>query len=206
MPKGFGSFFRHKPRSSGDSAAPKPTKGGSSSAGSAGGGAGGRGSNGSSSESGGSSKAEGGGSGGSGGSSGGGNAGGGSASPDGPGGDGGFGAGSPVPLVLGVLATAVWSYPLLFPSRQDAQEITFADFRRELLETGTVDRIVIVNKSKARVYMRTTQGPPGSRVVVPQSQAQYWFSLGSVNGFEKKLEHAQADIGVAARDFLPVSR
>jgi AFG3 family protein len=91
----------------------------------------------------------------------------------------------------------------MLPTRQEPQEITFADFRRELLEAGSVERIVIVNKNKARVYVRTSTGPPGARV--PQAQAQYWFSLSSVNGFEKKLEQAQADLGVAPRDYLPVT-
>jgi len=81
----------------------------------------------------------------------------------------------------------------LFSSGDDPSEITFADFRRELLESGSVERIVIVNKSKARVHMR------GSGL------AHYWFSLGSVNGFEKKLEQAQADIGTAQRDYIPVT-
>ena len=91
----------------------------------------------------------------------------------------------------------------MLPTRQEPQEITFADFRRELLEAGSVERIVIVNKNKARVYVRTSMGPPGARV--PQAQAQYWFSLSSVNGFEKKLEQAQSDLGVAPRDYLPVT-
>ena len=66
---------------------------------------------------------------------------------------------------------------------------------------GSVERIVIVNKTKARVYMRMGGGPAG----VQLSQAHYWFSLGSVNGFEKKLEQAQADIGISPRDYLPVT-
>jgi len=105
-------------------------------------------------------------------------------------------------MIVGLAAGAALAYQLI-PTRQEPQEITFADFRRELLEAGSVDRIVIVNKNKARVYVRTSTGPPGSRVA--QAQVQYWFSLSSVSGFEKKLEQAQADIGVAPRDYLPVT-
>ena len=49
-----------------------------------------------------------------------------------------------------------------------------------------MQRIVIVNKNKARVHMRAGGG--GEQT----GQGHYWFSLGSVNGFEKKLEQAQA--------------
>jgi hypothetical protein len=39
------------------------------------------------------------------------------------------------------------------PGRADAPEITQSQFRRELLESGEVQRVVIVNKSRARVFM-----------------------------------------------------
>ena len=85
----------------------------------------------------------------------------------------------------------------LFPSRGN-HEITFSDFRRELLESGNVDRIEIVNKTKARVYMRADV--PG----VPPP-APFYFTLGNVSGLEKKLEHAQEDLGVAPRDYVAVT-
>ena len=117
---------------------------------------------------------------------------------------GGGSGGSPNPqvILMGVASGLLLAYQLM-PQRQDTQEITFSDFRRELLESGTVDRIVIVNKTKARVYVRTHSGPPGARVA--QSEAQYWFALGSVAHFEKKLEQSQAELGVAPRDYLPVT-
>ena len=141
-----------------------------------------------------------------GGSGSGGSGGGGSSS--GSGGSGGA-PGAPAPdmqttLVLGLLSGLALAYTLL-PARSDAQEITFADFRRELLESGSVERIVIVNKTLARVYTVESAGPPGARTAQPQARAQYWFTLGSVNGFEKKLERAQADLGVAHLDYLPVT-
>jgi len=96
----------------------------------------------------------------------------------------------------------------LAPQRQDSSEITFSDFRRELLESGSVDKIVIVNKQKARVYVRAQ---PGSGLSGARSssggpaEATYWFALGSVGNFEKKLEVAQQELGVAPRDYLPVT-
>jgi len=98
----------------------------------------------------------------------------------------------------------------LAPQRHDSQEITFSDFRRELLESGAVEKIVIVNKQKARVYVRSQPGGGQAGAIggggsAESAQAPYWFALGSVGGFEKKLELAQQEIGVAPRDYLPVT-
>ena len=124
--------------------------------------------------------------------------------------DGG-GAGSP--LALGVLAATLVAYQMM-PSGQDPTEITFSDFRRELLEAGNVERIVIVNKTKARVHVRLAPASPyssssgaggGGGGGGGRGEAIYWFQLGSVNNVEKKLELAQAELGVAPRDYLPVT-
>lgn len=142
------------------------------------------------------------------------------------------------------------------------QEITFADFRRELLESGEVDRIVIINKSKARPQLKVPCGlarssspcghlqlqkptclptatlwareespPPlgcrGRSGAGPQSpisppvchqakvimrgsvgggqNVSYYFSLGNVSGFERKLEQAQEELSVSPREYLPVT-
>jgi len=87
-------------------------------------------------------------------------------------------------------------YQLSEGARGNAQEITFADFRRELLESGEVDRIVIINKAKAKVIMR------GS---VRGENVSYHFSLGNVSGFERKLEQAQEELSISPREYLPVT-
>ena len=107
-------------------------------------------------------------------------------------------------LALGVASGVLLAYQLA-PQRSDSHEITFSDFRRELLEAGTVEKIVIVNKQKARVYVRPAQGGLGAAGRVGLSEATYWFALGSVGNFEKKLEVAQQELGVAPRDYLPVT-
>merc|ERR1740138_1668373 len=91
----------------------------------------------------------------------------------------------------------LWALYQLSPGAGGSQEITFADFRRELLESGEVDRIVIINKSKARVVMRSS-APGGEK-------AAYYFSLGNVNGFERKLEQAQEELSISPREYLPVT-
>ena len=235
VPRGFGNFFRHRPRAEGkeegaareEGAASRP--GSSSSGGQAateseaaearaaergeGGsaspsesGRGGAASEGSSSGSaeprssaGGSASGGGGGSG----SGGGGGSGGGSSSGGGGGEAGGPSGQTQTTIALALAAAAVLAFQLA-PERPDAYEITFAEFRRELLESGSVERIVIVNKTKARVHMRSSRSPSGGGSG-GGDVATYWFSLGSVGAFEKKLEVAQAGLGVAPRDYLPVT-
>ena len=91
---------------------------------------------------------------------------------------------------LGLLSCALIAYQTL-PSGNAANEITQSDFRRELLETGHVSRIVVINKSRARVFM--------------SNGTTYEIVLGTVGSFEKKLEQAQVELGVAPRDFIPVT-
>jgi len=38
----------------------------------------------------------------------------------------------------------------------------------------------------------------------PMPQAAYYFSIGSVESFERKLEAAQKELGISSRDFVPV--
>jgi AFG3 family protein len=38
----------------------------------------------------------------------------------------------------------------------------------------------------------------------PMPQAAYYFSIGSVESFERKLEAAQKELGISSRDFIPV--
>ena len=198
-PKGFGSFYKKKPGGASEGAAAES----------------GAGKSGAASEAGATPKSEGpaaakdaGSSGGgasgsaSGGSQSGGPRMGGEEGASGAGGSGGGGPGSSWPSTQMMQAQAALGLAgllalyQLFPPR-DSAEITFSDFRRELLESGEVDRIVIANKTKAKVIMRETA--PGAE------KTSYFFSLGNVNGFERRLEQAQEELGVAPREFLPVT-
>lgn len=98
----------------------------------------------------------------------------------------------------------------------EQQQISFQEFKNKLLEPGLVDRIVISNKSVAKVYVRNTprnqtedgalQGPVGG---VPSrgnaGQFKYYINIGSVESFEEKLEEAQELLGVDPHDYVPVT-
>ena len=188
VPKGFGGFYKQRPKAPRAEEAGKEEAGEASEAGS------GKASEASGDK--GSAKASGSG----GGSSGGGSGGGGGRrrrDDDGDGDPDGMFGGMQAQAAMAALA-AVTLYASLQRSPSEAREVTFSDFRRELLESGNVDRIEIVNKTKARVYMRADV--PG----VPPP-APFYFTLGNVSGLEKKLEHAQEDLGVAPRDYVAVT-
>ncbi|TMW56999.1 hypothetical protein Poli38472_002924 [Pythium oligandrum] len=45
---------------------------------------------------------------------------------------------------------------------------------------------------------------PGLRVKPQQPQPTYYFNIGSVESFERQLEHAQHQLGIQPRDYIPV--
>lgn len=106
----------------------------------------------------------------------------------------------------------VLSSILLSPREQ--KQISFQEFKTKLLEPGLVDRIVVSNKSVAKVYVKDSsagandavQGPvggPSSRR--NGSQYKYYFTIGSVDSFEEKLEEAQEALGIDPHNYIPVT-
>ncbi|XP_016444752.1 ATP-dependent zinc metalloprotease FTSH 8, mitochondrial-like [Nicotiana tabacum] len=109
----------------------------------------------------------------------------------------------------------ILSSTLLGPREQ--KEISFQEFKNKLLEAGLVDRIVVANKSVAKVYVRssapginqtgddTVQGPSsGTNGGRNTGQYKYYFNIGSVESFEEKLEEAQEAWGIDPHNYVPV--
>ncbi|KAK9057778.1 hypothetical protein SSX86_022616 [Deinandra increscens subsp. villosa] len=106
----------------------------------------------------------------------------------------------------------------IFLTPQEQKQISFQEFKNELLEPGLVDHIVVTNKSVAKVYVKTSQantiqktdeviqGPNngnGSRGRL--SHYKYYFNIGSVETFEEKLEEAQEALGIDPHNYIPVT-
>ncbi|KAE8704526.1 ATP-dependent zinc metalloprotease FTSH 3 [Hibiscus syriacus] len=103
-------------------------------------------------------------------------------------------------------------------SPREQQEISFQEFKNKLLEPGLVEKIVVSNKSVAKVYVRSsprdanqttddvveapTNGGPARRKT---SQYKYYFNIGSVESFEEKLEEAQEALGIDPHNHVPVT-
>lgn len=86
-------------------------------------------------------------------------------------------------------------------------QISFQEFRNNLLEPGLVDHIVVANKLVAKVYVRNSpldQAMQGRGSGANASQYKYYFNIGSVESFEEKLQEAQEDLGIDPHDHVPV--
>ncbi|KAF9435798.1 AAA ATPase afg3 [Entomortierella beljakovae] len=104
--------------------------------------------------------------------------------------------------VLPIAFTSYVLYKAMSPS-DVSREITWQDFRSNFLDRGLVDRLVVLNRNRVRVYLRHEGSAPGS-LSQPQGTT-YTFSIGSVDAFERKLEDAQSDLGIPGSERIPVS-
>lgn len=145
-------------------------------------------------------------------------------------------------------------------SRDSGREISFHSFVWDLLQPGHVDRIEVINRNVARIYLKTSANgslggvrsqtsstdnfdpdeqsmndwenhdphdndnyynlkdsprngssrPPSlpklppTRGPVSPTDSPYYFNIGSVDTFERKLEAIQEDLGIEPEDFIPV--
>ncbi|XP_040092401.1 AFG3-like protein 1 [Oryx dammah] len=85
--------------------------------------------------------------------------------------------------VLGAGVTAVFLY---FCFRDPGKEITWKHFMQYYLARGLVDRLEVVNKQFVHVIPA-----PGTSL-----EKYAWFSIGSVDTFERNLETAQWELGI----------
>lgn len=106
-------------------------------------------------------------------------------------------------LVASVIATYLL-YRVTGPEPAN-REITWQEFRSSFLDKGLVERLVVVNRARVNVYLHNSAS--GS-MYPPQAGAgspQYWFSVGSVEAFERHLEEAQNELQVPSNERIPVA-
>lgn len=105
---------------------------------------------------------------------------------------------------LMLLSTAVgllWA--LSNSSNATSREITWQEFRTAFLDKGLVERLSVVNRNKVRIKLRpeaASQLLPGAGPV-----GEYYFSIGSVDAFERKLDEAQNELGLPSHERIPVA-
>lgn len=97
-------------------------------------------------------------------------------------------------LATGLTTWLVWK---LTSPDQASREITWQEFRNAFLNRGLVEKLVVVNRTKVKVYLHNNSGGA--------SQAAFWFSVGSVEAFERKLDEAQRELGIPSHERIPVS-
>jgi len=94
------------------------------------------------------------------------------------------------------LLSLIVSY-LYFHLFKKKKEISFEEFMNKILEPGLVDHIVVSNKHLAKIYVRRNDDA--------KARYEYFFNIGSVDSFERKLEKAQEGLGIKQHDFVRVT-
>ena len=111
--------------------------------------------------------------------------------------------------VYGIIAIILLGFMFLTPNGGETIEIQWPRFENEMLSNHDVSRIVVINKEKAEVFIKPEKlndARYADAVKQKKNNAfrpQYYFTIGSVEIFEKKLEEATKDY--APNEQVPVS-
>ncbi|KAI9367432.1 peptidase family M41-domain-containing protein [Aspergillus egyptiacus] len=95
-------------------------------------------------------------------------------------------------------------YRSIFPG-ENYKEITWQEFRTNFLEKGLVERLTVLNDKRIRVELHrdaVRQSSPESPATAPNFY--YYFSIGSVDSFERRLDEAQNELGIPSSERIPV--
>lgn len=120
-----------------------------------------------------------------------------------PGGGPGFNI-DPTTIILGTIASLL-TMRLIAPG-ENTREITWQEFRTTFLDKGLVDRLVVINHNRVKVYLHQT----ATSNMYPESPAasgnfHYYFTIGSIEAFERQLDDAQHELGIPGSERIPVS-
>jgi len=106
---------------------------------------------------------------------------------------------------LGILASVAAIYYVISGGGSgSSREITWQEFRTAFLDKGLVDKLVVVNRQKVRIKLHsnaTGQMYPAAAL----AGGEYYFSIGSVEAFERKLDEAQKELGIPSHERIPVA-
>ena len=96
-------------------------------------------------------------------------------------------------------------YRMVMPG-DSGRDITFQEFRNTFLDKGLVEKLVASKDGRVRIdlHREATQSMyPDSPAANPNFH--YYFSIGSVEAFERKLDEAQNELGIPGSERIPVS-
>jgi AFG3 family protein len=102
-----------------------------------------------------------------------------------------------------VIVSAAIYFALSSSTSVQSKEITWQEFRTAFLDKGLVNSLTVVNKHQVRVRLHsnaTDTMHPGNI-----ASGDYYFSIGSVEAFERKLDNAQDELGIPSSERIPVS-
>lgn len=96
-------------------------------------------------------------------------------------------------------------YRMIVPS-ENRKEISWQEFRTTFFDKGLVDKLTVINQNRVRVDLhREATGQ-----MYPDSPAQhnnfyYYFTIGSVEAFERRLDDAQDELEIPNSERIPVT-
>lgn len=107
-------------------------------------------------------------------------------------------------LVL-TLFTGYLLYRMAIPS-ESQKEITWQEFRTTFFDKGLVNKLTVVNNNRVRVELHRE----ATAQMYPESPAQYnnffyYFTVGSVEAFERRLDDAQNELKIPNSERIPVA-
>ncbi|GAN09644.1 ATP-dependent metallopeptidase Hfl [Mucor ambiguus] len=102
-----------------------------------------------------------------------------------------------------ILAVSIFLWTLLgiSNSKGSFREVTFQDFKTNLLEKGLVKELNVMNKSYVQVVLR----PESKSYLAENPNAIFYFSIGSVDQFERQMESCQDKLGIPDNERIPIS-
>ncbi|KAJ5156089.1 Mitochondrial respiratory chain complexes assembly protein YTA12 [Penicillium capsulatum] len=107
------------------------------------------------------------------------------------------------------LVTALVSYYVyrsFFPGEgSSSREITWQEFRADYLDKGLVEKLTVLNGNKVRVELNREVSAQMNPDASGQPLTHVYFSIGSVDSFERKLEEAQYQLGIPDHERIPVA-
>ena len=79
----------------------------------------------------------------------------------------------------------------------DPEEITWLRFKNEMLSQHRVEKVVVINDERAEVYLKSdatnTSDATNESFTSSKNGPQYYFTIGSVENFQKRMDEAQKD-------------
>lgn len=101
-------------------------------------------------------------------------------------------------------------FSLQFIDITQPKEITWLAFNKEMLAEGDVDRVEVVNKELAEVYIKKESLGKGTYKDIPRAGTDpgphFTFTIGSVETFEQKMQDAQKKLKVDPVGITYISR
>eukprot|EP00126_Sphaerothecum_destruens_P013449 Sdes_comp23015_c0_seq1m21355 len=105
---------------------------------------------------------------------------------------------------LFLLATAAIGGYFWWANSSPMKETTWQEFRSSYLDKGLVDKIIVSNKSIAKIYLKSssTGSSPASNL---PSEPDIYFVIGGIDSFERNMETAQRDLNIPPHEYIPVT-